>query len=519
VSLVLRHRRLLFALLVVVVLAGIYEGAGVIHPAGGASHRAEVAAAGRSGRATVSTAVRACAEPGSGSPGTSSVAVTAMSGSASGGSAVVTPLTPGGGASPGAAITTIKQPGTLHFFRVPTAAPLTTAEKTGQPGSSAAVSTAAARGGVEVSASGAMAQGLEVEQTGPNGVVAAQCGTPGTDFWFLGPGQQSAGVIDLYLMNPGSTSADVQVSVLTDVTKGPPLLGNADNGITVPPHSMVEQSLVKLLQSSQVIALNVTTSSGQVVAAVRESRTASTYGSWLPATQAPAKKLVIPGLPSATGTRDLYVAVPGSASASVKITAVTPKGSYQPTGGTGIDLLGDSTTSIALPALSGVRGAITITSSVPVVAVLRVPGGPSGTAGAFAVSGAPIEEQGVLAANPAHSAGTTGLVLSAPGKAASVRITTATGSVSATGQSGRIVQIGARSSVLISAEPPAGSKADQFSIVVTPVSGSGPVYGGQVISSGKHVQSILPISSALTWIPLPAVQESLTGIVAGRDSG
>lgn len=431
----------------------------------------------------------------------------------------MTRLTPGGSASEGAALATVKQQGTLHVFRVPAAAPLTRAEQAGQQGSSSAITTAAARGGVAVSASGAMAQGLEVEQTGPNGVVAAQCGTPGTDFWFLGPGQQSAGVINLYLMNAGSTPADAQVSVLTDVTKGPPLLGNADNGITVPPHSMIVQSLVKLLQSSQVIALNVTTSAGQVVAAVRESGSASSYGSWLPATRAPARKLVIPGLPRVGGTRDLYVAVPGTASAQVKITAVTPKGSYQPTGGTGIDLLGDSTSSIALPALGGVDGAITITSSVPVVAVLRVPGGPRGSVGAFAVSGAPIEEQGVLAANPAHSAGSTDVVLSAPGKGATVRITSATGSVSAAGQSGRLVQISARSSVLIAAEPPAGSHTDQFSVVVTPVSGSGPVYGGQVISSGARVQSILPIPSALTWIPLPSVRESLTGILSGRDSG
>jgi len=515
----LRHRRLLFALLVLVVLAGIYEGAGAIHPSRAASRRADAAAAARPGRATVSTAVRVCPEPGSGTPVSSSVAVTAMSGSASAGSASVTALTPAGSPSAGAALATVKQPGTLHVFRVPTAAPLTKAEAAGEAGSSAAITTAAARGGVAVSASGAMAQGLEVEQTGPGGVVSAQCGTPGTDFWFLGPGQQSAAAIELYLMNAGGTPADAQVSVLTDVTKGPPLLGNADNGITVPPHSMVVQSLTKLLLSSQVIALNVTTSAGQVVAAVRESGSASAYGSWLPATQPPARKLVIPGLPAVSGTRDLYVAVPGTASAQVKITAVTPKGSYQPTGGTGIDLLGDSTTSIPLPALAGVDGAISISSSVPVVAVLRVPGGPRGTLGAFAVSGAPIEEQGVLAANPARSAGSTDVVLSAPGKAATVRITTATGSVSAAGQSGRLVQINARSSVLIAAKPPAGSHVDQFSIVVTPVSGAGPVYGGQVISSGARVQSILPISSALTWIPLPSVQESLTAILAGRDSG
>ena len=223
---------------------------------------------------------------------------------------------------------------------VRTAAPLTPAEQAGQAASSPGVTTQAGRGGVEVSATGAMAQGLEVEQTGPGGLVTAQCTAPGTNIWFLGPGQQSAATIELYLMNTGSEAADAQVSLLTDVTKGPPLLGNADNGITVPPHSMVVQQLGHLLQSSKVVALNVTTSVGQVAAAVRESRSAVDDGNWLPATTAPARHL---GDTGAAGRQRVAGPVrcgAGSASAQVKITAVTAKGSYQPTGGTGIDLLG-----------------------------------------------------------------------------------------------------------------------------------------------------------------------------------
>ena len=33
---------------------------------------------------------------------------------------------------------------------------------------------------VLISATGALAQGLEAEQTGPGGLVTAQCGAPGT---------------------------------------------------------------------------------------------------------------------------------------------------------------------------------------------------------------------------------------------------------------------------------------------------------------------------------------------------
>jgi hypothetical protein len=277
----LRYGRPIFAALVVLILAGLYFAAGAGHHAAAAAH------AGRPVRVTVSTAQRVCAAPGSAAPTKGGVAVTAVPGSSASGSAVITPLVPGGSSSPGATATTLTKPGVLEVRGVRTAAPLTAAEQAGQAGSSPGVTTQAGRGGVEVSATGAMAQGLEVEQTGPGGLVTAQCTAPGTNIWFLGPGQQSAATIELYLMNTGSQAADAQVSLLTDVTKGPPLLGNADNGITVPPHSMVVQQLGHLLQSSKVVALNVTTSVGQVAAAVRESRSASDDGNWLPVTTAP----------------------------------------------------------------------------------------------------------------------------------------------------------------------------------------------------------------------------------------
>ena len=471
-----RYGRLIFAAVVVVVLAGVYGAAGVRHPAPAAGKSA------RPTRAEVSMATRVCPAPGSPAPTAGSVAVAAVPASSAAGTAAVSRLTPSGSASAGSPVATADKPGVLQVVKIKTAAPLSTAEKAGRPGSTTSVTTQAGQGGVEVDATGAMAQGLAVEQTSTRGVVTAQCSAPGTSFWFVGPGQALAGTIELYLMNTGSEPADAQVSVLTDVNKGPPVLGNADNGITVPPHGMVVQSLGRLVEASKIVALNVTTSVGQVVAALRESRSARDAGIWLPATQAPARHLVIPGLPRARGRRELYLAVPGSDAAQVKVTAVTPTGSYQPTGGTDIPLLGGSAVSETLP-LNGVAGAISISSSVPVVAAELVPGGPAGAPGALAVSSGPVLEQGVLADNPARSAGLTDLVLSAPGKAASVRIVTATASVSADGQQGSVVHIKAGSSVEIP-EPPKGSRAAEFALVVTPIAGSGPVYAGRVIALG-----------------------------------
>jgi len=500
-------RRVVLALVVVLALAGIYGAARIGHPASKTVRSAAVS------RADVSSAIRVCPAPGSAAPTASALAVAAVPGSAATGSAVVTPLSPVGSSSAGPTLATLTRPGVLQASSVPVARALTAAELAGQPGSSPSVRTQAGRGGVQVSATGALAQGLEVEQTGPGGLVTAQCGAPGTNFWFAGPGQKSAATIELYLTNTGSTPADAQVQAVTDAANGPPVLGNADNGITVPPHGMVVQSLDGLLHGSGIMALNVSTTVGQVVAAVRESRLAGQAGGWLPPLPAPARHLVIPGLPGAPGSRDLYIAVPGSGAAQIKITAITQRGSYQPTGGTGIDLLGGSVSAIPLPSLGGIAGALSVTSSVPVVAAMLLPGGPAGTVGVLAPGAGPVLEQGVLAANPAGSPGTA-LVLSAPGKAASVRIATATGSTPATGRDGQVVQIAAKSSQVVQVKPP-GVKAGSFLLAVTPLAGSGPVYAGRIIGAGGSVLSIMPVPSSLTWIPLPGVNESVAAILGG----
>jgi hypothetical protein len=508
----LRSRRIVFAVFVLLALAGMYGIAGLRHPT-----PARDSASGRTVRAPVTTTIRACAAPGATGVAAGALATAAVPGplpgasqAAQGGTAVITRMVPGGSAAAGPAIATLSRPGLTTVTPVKSAAPLPSNLLAGRSGSSAKVSTQAARGGIQVTATGAMAQGLAVEQTGRAGTATAQCASPGTSFWFVGPGQARAAHIELFLMNTDSQAADVQVTAITDATKGGPILGNADNGIAVPPHSMVEQSLGQLLQSSKVAGLNVSTSVGRVVAAVRETRNTADVGSWLPAASAPARTIVIPGIPAAGGWRHLYIAVPGSAAAQVKVTAVTTKGSYQPTGGTGIDLLGGSVTDIPLPALAGVAGAIKISASAPVAASLLVPGGPAGAPGAVATSAGPVQEQGVLASNPA---GSTSLVLSAPTKAAVVRVVVAGGAVPATGQGGTVVTVKAGASVVVPVRPSGRRHGGIVMIVISPLPGSGPVFAGRVITAGGTVQTIMPVPSSPSWIAEPPVRSSLADLL------
>jgi len=100
--------------------------------------------------------------------------------------------------------------------------------------------------------------------------------------------------------------------------------------------------------------------------------------------------------------------------------------------------------------------------------------------------------------------------LSAPKTAAKVQVSELT----ATGQAGisfGTVQLGAgHSAVVTLPTPKQAGRPSPFAVVITPVAGSGPVYAGRVVTANGSVRSILPVVSALDWVPLPVVHNSVT---------
>ena len=461
-------------------------------------------------RAAVSSAIRVCPGPGFAGAG-GGVAIATAPASAAAGHAVLSRLSATGSTAAGATVSSVNEPGKLVTTAASEGPATPRTQGSGQSTDGGAVTTAPGRGGIMISATGSMAQGLEAEQTGPTGLVTARCAEPGTDFWFVGPGQQSESDIELALMDADDQQADAQVTALTD---SGPLLTSTDTGVVVPAHAMVTQPLSQLLERSRFVALHVSASLGRVIAAVRETSNGSQPGGWLPVTEAPAKRFVLPGLPGTAGARELYIVVPGASNAQVRLTAVTPRGIYQPTGGSGLDLPGGSAVGVPLPSLGGIPAAIEVSSSVPVTAVVTVPGGAAGSPGAFTAAAPPVREQGVMADLPGSAGGTAELVLSATAGAASVRIAEATSAAALGSFPSRVVQVPAGHTVVTALRPPPGSAAAAaFAAVITPLTGSGPVYAGSVISSASTVQSILPVASSLTWVPLPTVHSTLTAVL------
>ena len=376
--------RVLAPLAVVIVLAAVYGLTLVNHTATLGTGQQVLPS--RSAAAT--SVVRACPSLGLAGP-TTAAALVAAPPTAGQGLAELSRLN---GTANAPSLRRVTNPGRLSTAKVRAAGAAHRAAPSASGGPH--VPTVASRGGAVVQASGSMARGLEVEQITAGGIPLARCGSPGTDFWFVGPGEHSLASIQLFLVNAGSQPAAANVEISTDAG---PLQGSPDTGIAVPPHSMVVQYLASLVRGSRVLALHVRTSTGQVVAAVRETTHAGSSGAWLPAAQPPATRVVLPGLPAAAGTRQLFVTVPGAQDAHLKLTAVTGKGSYQPTGSTGLDIPGGSAVSIPLPSLSGVPAALRLSSNVPVTASAMLAGGASGAPGVFTAA--------------------SRLVLSAPGRA------------------------------------------------------------------------------------------------------
>jgi Family of unknown function (DUF5719) len=376
-----------------------------------------------------------------------------------------------------------------------------------------AATTVAAPGGgagagTSVSATGRMAEGFEAEQADSSGMGLVSCSHPGSDMWFVGSGEPD---VWLYLTNSGTAEASVDLTILTDTGQQSGLA----NAITVAPDQVVAENVSPYVHGAQAVALHVQTSSGQIAASVWEGASAGS-GAWVPQAAAPSTTVVIPGLTVASSSARLFVTVPGAADAKLKVVAYTPAGAdIQFDSGTNpVQASAAATTPVTLSSLGASAAGLELTSNVPIVAGVLVPGAGIGS---FTAGAAPVTDQGVVAGNPAARGLTVGLLLTAPAGAAtaSVSVIDSDGTVTspATLQN---VTVGAGRTLAVAVPRPSGRQS--FAIVLTPSSHSGPLYATRVVTSGSgglsaEVTSLLPVQSALTEITLPPVQNSYTAVL------
>jgi len=366
-------------------------------------------------------------------------------------------------------------------------------------------------GGTAVAATGKMAEGFEAEQADASGTGLVSCTHPGSDMWFVGTGQtDGASQVWLYLMNTGNLTASADVTILTDTGQQ----NGLSSAITIAPNQSVAEDITPYVQGSQALALHVQTNTGQVAASVWEGN--SSGGAWLPQANAPATTLVIPGLTVASSAAKLFVVVPGSTDAQLKVVAYTPAGAVTQFPGSPVDASAGAATPLALNSLGASAAGLKLTSNQPIVAGVLVPG--SGI-GSFTTAVPPITEQGVVAGNPATRGDTVGVLLTAPSAAAraSISVISADGTVT-TPAGDQSVTVAAGHTLAVAVARPSASSRQPFAIVVTPQHGSGPLYGVRVVTSGTGglsapLTALLPVASAVTSITLPPAQDSYTAVL------
>ena len=358
-----------------------------------------------------------------------------------------------------------------------------------------------------VTGSGAPAAGLTGGQISAgkgdkNELTGTHCTRPATDSWFVGPGPED-GDVRLRLANPDNGPATVSVDVYSDAGH---LDGSDASAIFVPPHGKADVSLAKRAAGAQLAALHVRTSMGRVAAAVQATGKSHEGADWVPAGSAPAKKLVVPGVPKGSGDRELLVAAPGDHDATVKVAAATSDGTIVPGGEGVLQVPAGSVMPMPLDGmLSGRACALTLTSDVPVVAGLRARSAISGGADvAYTAAEPPLDGRGVAAANRADHGYDASVTLTALGGPVTVRVTPA--GPAAPGRP-KDVRVAAGHTTVVTPDAPTG-ESPAYGIVVTRRSGAGRLYAARTLTrkvDGGDLMTVDPLSPAPSTVPvLPA---------------
>ncbi|AXE86380.1 DUF5719 family protein [Streptomyces sp. Go-475] len=336
-------------------------------------------------------------------------------------------------------------------------------------------------------ADGRFAPGWTVQETTEvaagtgRGLLGVNCTAPDTNFWFPGASTAADRTDYVHLTNPDDSAAVVDVELYG---KDGALKSAVGEDITVQPHSSEPILLSTLTDEQQTdLTVHVNVRSGRVGAAV-QALDDKTGGDWLTASTDPSGSLVMPGIPKDATSVRLVAFTPGDADADLKVRLASPSGLITPAGHETVHVKGGMTTAVDLGDVTrGEAGSLVLTptdQSVPVVAALKVVRGKGDKQEtAFIPATRPV---GTRATSADNSAKGSTLSLTAPGRAATVKVTASAGSEGGTPVS-KTYTIKAGTSQDIEPPVPGGLKGT-YALTVEPVSG-GPVYGARTLAASE----------------------------------
>lgn len=375
-----------------------------------------------------------------------------------------------------------------------------------------------------VSATGALAVGLEVEQVTRGeagawrGLAGLRCEPPRREAWFLGAATQVDDLSSLVLVNVEDTPATVDISVFTP---SGPIAARLGQGVTVPPHTRVAIPLDALAPDQGYLALHVLSRRGRVAMDVRHHRYARPVSlgvDFVPESVPPATQVTVPGFPAGPGGRTLLIANPGVDDTTVSVRVTTGDGQFVPTGLDAVLVPAGHTVQLSLDALAATSPlAAQVTSTgAPVLAAgivtdLQLP--PvrdfSYTTGTQALSGDALLTDLVID-RPTEST----LILTAPDAAARVVVRP----IKVLGTAGALpapktltIPAGRTIAFRLSTFFPPGTST-RLAVEVQPTAGSGPVYAARYLRTrGAHgpLTTLLDLQGPAQRVSRPSVGEEV----------
>ncbi|MEU1317104.1 DUF5719 family protein [Streptomyces tibetensis] len=364
-------------------------------------------------------------------------------------------------------------------------------------------------------ADGRFAPGWTVQETTEvaagtgRGLQGVNCTAPDTDFWFPGASTQADRTDYVHLTNPDDSAAVADIELYG---KDGALKSAVGEGITVQPHSSEPVLLSTLTDERQSdLTVHVNVRSGRVGAAV-QALDDKLGGDWLPASTDPSGSLVLPGIPKDATSVSLVAFTPGDSDADLKVRLASPSGLITPAGHETVHVKGGMTTAADLGDVTrGEAGSLVLTPtdrSVPVVAALRVVRGKGDKQEtAFIPATRPV---GTRATSADNSGKGSTLSLTAPGAAATVKVTASAGSEGGTPVS-KTYTIKAGTTQDIAPPVPGGLKGT-YALTVEPVSG-GPVYGARTLAAnegGVPAFTVQTLPDDRGTVAVPEAEEDLS---------
>ncbi|AZQ35191.1 hypothetical protein EJ357_18250 [Streptomyces cyaneochromogenes] len=310
------------------------------------------------------------------------------------------------------------------------------------------------------------------------GLQGVNCTAPDTEFWFPGASTATDRTDYVHLTNPDDSAAVVDIELYG---KDGALETTVGEGITVQPHAGEPILLSTLTSEKQEnVTVHVSVRSGRVGASV-QALDDKLGGDWLAASADPAGSLVVPGIPKDAKAVRLVAFTPGDADADLKVRLASPSGEITPAGNETLHVKAGMTSAVDLGELMrGEAGSLVLTPTdraVPVVAAVRVVRGEGAKQEtAFIPASRPLGTRATAVDNRAK--GTT-LSLTAPFRAAEVKVTASAGSEGGTAAS-KTYTIKSGTTQDIEVPVPSGLKGT-YALTVETVSG-GPVYGARMLA-------------------------------------